>query len=729
MFGVLDLNSCGIAKEKRSFYSCNVCNALASKFGRTSRVMLTNDSVYLSLLIAAQRNHIPYRDFTRYDRCRPWSRRSLCLPDFEFPAAVSVLIGGVRLVDHKHDVASFQSKVLFALWRSRVREAEEKLGELGLSLPPISDLVKEQHRREAVIGRELGYYSRTTEEIYSKIFSHTATLAGAQTNSNLLAEVGLQVGRIAYLLDNYVDFQNDKSRGAFNLFNHLSLIDPENRAAGSSRQFLEDHVNEGLQRIQESMLKVRLNRLQTTIRYVVTDGLRLKVSKAVASGGSLVPRAALYSAAPAIATVMLTTSSSGECCNCSDFCTDVCASSEKECIDRALANIATRTGEGLVAAGIAAAASTLLSGLVPHLRAPTPHPAEEPSPRSTEEPRPPESPSEEPAQAPSETPPETTPEKPPDEGGPKEQTQEPPRTTLTHDQIHDTVFDGLFRNRDPEDIMADLRDLNWVSGGSGDVDLTRQGGPLVRVRTQSGEQITAFQDEANNYNEGLKEVNQINRRSAQIRDEMTSLEREAETWKYVETNLSSQGMRWIAGTAQLMDAHRDYQNSLSQIDERHHKPSSMDPDLPVFESKTEYQRRLREWEQRPEVIAERNQARTEYDQRLDRLTSGRYVPSEPSTYTQGTIGPDGEPQAPRGPLSEESAFTRPAVHLNRIAQQQDSYIKELKQLEIEKQRPLEKMEPVTTRLGALKQSGGRIPRRRWDFTETDTTGEAFRVEK
>ena len=77
--------------------------------------------------------------------------------------------------------------------------------------------------------RELAHYSGTTEEMYSKIFSHTATLAGAPGNAGHLAEVGRHVGRVAYLLDGYVDFQKDKSEGRFNVFDHLSS------SGGSSR--------------------------------------------------------------------------------------------------------------------------------------------------------------------------------------------------------------------------------------------------------------------------------------------------------------------------------------------------------------------------------------------------------------------------------------------------------------------------------------------------------------
>ena len=75
------------------------------------------------------------------------------------------------------------------------------------------------------VGEDPSYYSRISEEIYSMVFSHTAMLAGVPSNVNHLAEVGLNVGRLAYLLDNYVDLPNDKRRNSFNLFSSVASID------------------------------------------------------------------------------------------------------------------------------------------------------------------------------------------------------------------------------------------------------------------------------------------------------------------------------------------------------------------------------------------------------------------------------------------------------------------------------------------------------------------------
>jgi len=202
-----------LKRSTMSFYGCNVCNVLASEYGRPYRMLLSKDSVYLSFLMASQRLDIPYEEPTRVSKCHPWSKTSLLMREFEYPAAVSIFVSGIKFLDDRHDEGSFQSRALCSILQRKIRSAEQRLHELGLSLPPIEKLIQQQHAREALPGRELNYYSQMTEEIYSKIISHTATLAGVPANAAPLAEAGLHVGRLAYLLDNCLDSQNDSKKG------------------------------------------------------------------------------------------------------------------------------------------------------------------------------------------------------------------------------------------------------------------------------------------------------------------------------------------------------------------------------------------------------------------------------------------------------------------------------------------------------------------------------------
>jgi hypothetical protein len=382
MFGLLDLNSCGLEREKRSFYFCNVCNALASKFGRASRLMLTNDSVYLSLLLAGQRTEIPYGTTTP-SSCRPWSRDAVCMPEFTYPAAVSVLIAGVGLIDNLHDAPSIQSKVQLAVWKPKITQAEQQLRELGLNLPSLTSLVEEQHRREAVAGRGLTYYSGTTEEMYSKVFAHTAMLADAPGNAAHLAEVGRNVGRVAYLLDNYADLQKDKPEGCFNIFNQPC---PSVDSAVNPRQLFTTHVSQSLLSIREKILKVKLNRFQRTIRYTVTEGLWAKVRRTIMAPEIIVSRPIVYAMLPvAMGLLMHGLQSSGgdDCCGCSggtidcgQLCSDYIEASIEQAIARTVTNAVYGAGAA-VAGGVSAIAVSAIASHI-HPSAPADASAEEP---------------------------------------------------------------------------------------------------------------------------------------------------------------------------------------------------------------------------------------------------------------------------------------------------------------------------------------------------------------
>ena len=297
------------------------------------------------------------------------------MPEFEYPAAVSVLVAGVGLIDNLHDAPSIQSKVHLAVLRSRIREAEQDLRELGLKLPSLASLVEEQHRREAVVGRELAYYSGTTEEMYSKIFSHTATLAGAPCNTAHLAEVGRHVGRVAYLLDNYVDFQKDKREGCFNVFDNLSS---SGASSENPKQLVASYVNHSLQCIRDNILKVTLRRFQRTIRYTVTEGLCAKVRKAITNPEITALRPFAYSMLPmaiGLALHGLQSSSGSDCCDCTPSCDPgaLCAAY----IQQSIASTATQTLYGAGAAAIGGASAVAVSAIASHLHAGSTSPTED----------------------------------------------------------------------------------------------------------------------------------------------------------------------------------------------------------------------------------------------------------------------------------------------------------------------------------------------------------------
>jgi hypothetical protein len=708
MFGLLDLSSCDLARDRRSFYACNVCNALASKFGRRSRVMLTNDSVYLSLLIAAQRDQMSYENPTPPERCRPWSRDAFCTPEFKYPAAVSVLAAGISLIDNVHDIPSAQSKVHYAFWRSRIREAEQELRELGLSLPPIETLVREQHKRETVTNRELTYYSAATEETYSKIFSQTATLAGAPPNANYLAEVGRHVGRIAYLLDAYADFQKDRSKGSFNVFDQLPPTAPKSRLLASPRQLFTAHAAHSLQCIEENILKVRLHRFETTIRYIVTDGLRVKMRRIIEGTGNPMSTSALYSLTPLIATLTLVGLRSlitplqggdnSDCCDCSSL-----IPSPEECIWAAFhqeaLSVAGSVQQGVGAAVVGGGAAVAVSAIASHLSASSQQPSTEESPSDTssssttaQEPiGPPEQ-----LSAPPEQPPETL------EETPQVPTIRNPfgTSTLTDDEVRQTIQWGVQHDRSPEDIQDDLNELDKARGGSGNVDLSNLPDDQrpARVTTRSGE-ITMTQKDAVEYNAQRLVLDDVNQRANQIHNQLQNLQGDSAFWRQQELNV---GRRTVAGGYKLHEANQAYQDAVNQINQKYQKP-----DLKDYRDSLDWQRAVEDWRKTPEGqgtglseehARELAQAQSAHVNKLEELTGRKDIFNqpvpEPAPAERFLQYGDSQPTYASKPTSGESWWHKPAVKLDAIEQQQQKLIDELKRLEEVKRTAVNKMKSI-----------------------------------
>lgn len=359
MFGLLDIKTCSLKKETKRFYACNVCNSLSSRYGRLSRMLLTNDAVYLSLLIAAQQR--PFSTYSKsFTPCRPWSKKSLSLPEFEYPAAVSLLENGVNLFDDIKDEKSVQSKILYFYYKNKIKQAEINLRSFGVSIQSINDLIENQQKRECNLGKNLGYYSSVTEEMYSSIFAQTAFLANASQNYQYLENVGRDVGRIAYFLDGYMDFEQDQKKGRFNVFSKIDVLSHNNQE--KNKLILSEIVHEGLNRIKENITKIELYRHADTIRYIVTDGLKTRIQNILDGKGVWLTRPQIILGLVPFAFILMQIDG-GECCPCGEPGAMNCCSFEPASGGASNGDrIAISVAEGVVGAAVGAGGAAVASG-------------------------------------------------------------------------------------------------------------------------------------------------------------------------------------------------------------------------------------------------------------------------------------------------------------------------------------------------------------------------------
>ena len=154
---------------------------------------------------------------------------------------------------------------------------------------------------------------------------------------------------------------------------------------------------------------------------------------------------------------------------------------------------------------------------------------------STGEPSPDTSPAST-AAAPPVQPPETPPVQPPDGSSLYG------NSTLTQDQVKQTIQWGIQHNRSPGDIQNDLNQADKARGGSGQVDLNPDEQPVSQT-TPNGE-VTMTQKDATEYQTAQLTLGAVNQRASQIWDQLNSLQGEVNKLKVSEGNI---GGRFIAG--------------------------------------------------------------------------------------------------------------------------------------------------------------------------------------
>ena len=364
MFGLLDFKSCLLRKNTKQFYACNVCNSLSSNYGRSSRMMMNNDAIYLSLLIASQRKHLPYT--IHCSKCKPLSKKSLEYIDFEYPASVSMLMSGVGFADDLHDESSIKSKVFYSAYKNKIRRAVKNLNDVGLDFPQVDYLVAKQHEIEKIKYEDVEQYSTITEKIYSDIFSQTACLAGEPQNKIYLSKVGEQIGRISYLLDSYIDLKEDFDKGSFNINNFYIKNSNEvnSKEIAEIKKSIEQHINNCIGIIKENINKVKFHRFEKTVIFMITEGLKKRVHDIIFNDKKMLSRPMVYAAfAPFAFFSVMQSGSIDDCCNC-QICEfeSMCISSEQLVLIHTITSAVTGAAGATIGFIGSALIGNLLSG-------------------------------------------------------------------------------------------------------------------------------------------------------------------------------------------------------------------------------------------------------------------------------------------------------------------------------------------------------------------------------
>lgn len=214
MYGLFKIPCSVKSSEKKEYrnYMCTLCDSLHEDYGIKGRLLTNYDSTTLALLIGALdkslKNEIPASPGVLC--LRPLKHKKS--PDkFKFVSAVSIMIAYSRSLDGKLENGKRMSN-----WMSKYSDlASNYLSRYGLDKSFFENKLQEQHRLEKECN-SIETLSAPSSEIISKIFGTIGELTDQTGYSSSLKKLGFELGKLIYVYDGLIDFQNDSKAGIFN---------------------------------------------------------------------------------------------------------------------------------------------------------------------------------------------------------------------------------------------------------------------------------------------------------------------------------------------------------------------------------------------------------------------------------------------------------------------------------------------------------------------------------
>ncbi len=129
-----------------------------------------------------------------------------------FTSAISLLMLKTKIYDDVLDKNTIFSRLAARLIKKKILLAEQELDKLGYDSRIVYSQIKRQINLEDESNTNLEMLATPTEEVVSSIFEHTAVLSDVKQNINPLSAIGKSVGKLMFILDNYIDLPEDNRK-------------------------------------------------------------------------------------------------------------------------------------------------------------------------------------------------------------------------------------------------------------------------------------------------------------------------------------------------------------------------------------------------------------------------------------------------------------------------------------------------------------------------------------
>lgn len=280
MYGITKCVNFLAQRDKEIIHShlCNVCDVLATNYGNSSRIYNNYDSAFISLLTCAQKGNTLK---SRKHRCLNFVS---CPSEFcdgdRYAAAITICAAYLKAKDDMFDEKSLVNRIRVNLMQKRVDLALRELRNFDFPYRILDELLNKQISLEQNQQISLLECMEPSEVAASKVFAHTAEISDVISNRDPLEKIGKYIGRIMYIIDNYIDLESDISHGRFNpLAVEFNLREKTYKYTRSKiNKLCHRLVYESLTEIKLNIKNVKFKTHRELIHKILVKGLNDKVS-------------------------------------------------------------------------------------------------------------------------------------------------------------------------------------------------------------------------------------------------------------------------------------------------------------------------------------------------------------------------------------------------------------------------------------------------------------------
>ena len=275
MYGFLKIPISTTSSEKKEYrkYMCTLCDSLHTNYGIKGRIFTNYDSTTLALLIGALDESLnkEISDPPRYLCLRTLKHKKA--PDmFRFVSAISIMIAYSKFLDEANENSKKVPK-----WIMKYSDlASKHLSRYDLNKSFFENRLQEQHRLEKEC-TDIEILSNPSSEIISRIFNVIGELTSETKFSASLKELGFELGKLVYIYDGLLDYQNDSKTGTFNCISACYFMQGKDMQSISTEIF--DFIEITKNNISSILKRIEFNHNTSLIRRVLLQDFEISTIK------------------------------------------------------------------------------------------------------------------------------------------------------------------------------------------------------------------------------------------------------------------------------------------------------------------------------------------------------------------------------------------------------------------------------------------------------------------